>query len=156
MKLFQPTFFVHSQEYPSPSKMDTSEELASKRSMSSQPVAGQATPTRTCFKRRSCDAALMLECLGNEQHMLTSSIEGVLWSDEEETEYFYKEEAASVWSQGTIFILLTSFEFSHMIHARLEPVGRDRLKCFPSLVRGIESISAAFIFSTLKGLLGNW
>lgn len=141
-------FFIHSQERPQSSKMDTSEDLASKRSMSSQPVAGQATPTRTCFKRRSCDAALMLECLGNEQHMLTSSIEGVLWSDEEETEYFYKEEAASVWSQGTIFIILTSLEFARMIHARLKPVGRDWLRCFPSLVRGFEG--TAFIFSTVK------
>lgn len=30
----------------------------------------------------------------------TSSIEGVLWSDEEETEYFYHENITAAWNQG--------------------------------------------------------
>lgn len=109
--------------------METSQELASQRSMSSQLVAAQAVPTRTCFKRRSCDAALMLECLDTENHMLTSSIEGVLWSDEEETEYFYKEEAASVWSQGeisTAFLTTFSILLSHNCTLGLPGTGNCR------------------------------
>lgn len=31
---------------------------------------------------------------------ITSSIEGVLWSDEEENEYFYHENVTSAWNQG--------------------------------------------------------
>lgn len=31
---------------------------------------------------------------------ITSSIEGVLWSDEEETEYFYHENIQAAWNQG--------------------------------------------------------
>lgn len=31
---------------------------------------------------------------------ITSSIEGVLWSDEEETEYFYHENITSAWNEG--------------------------------------------------------
>lgn len=79
--------------------MDSSGELASRRSMSSQLVASQAVPTRTCFKRRSCDAALMLNCVVPESQMMSSSIEGILWSDDEEKQYV-DEENTSICSQG--------------------------------------------------------
>lgn len=35
---------------------------------------------------------------------ITSSIEGVLWSDEEETEYFYHENIQAAWNQGKTLI----------------------------------------------------
>ncbi|CAG4929146.1 unnamed protein product [Colias eurytheme] len=35
----------------------------------------------------------------------TSSIEGVLWSDEEETEYFYHENITSAWNQGMLEVI---------------------------------------------------
>lgn len=37
---------------------------------------------------------------GPEGQGITSSIEGVLWSDEEETEYFYHENITSAWNEG--------------------------------------------------------
>lgn len=37
---------------------------------------------------------------GPEGQGFTSSIEGVLWSDEEENEYFYHENITSAWNQG--------------------------------------------------------
>lgn len=37
---------------------------------------------------------------GPEGGGITSSIEGVLWSDEEENEYFYHENITSAWNQG--------------------------------------------------------
>ncbi|CAH2267492.1 jg3497 [Pararge aegeria aegeria] len=37
---------------------------------------------------------------GAEGQGITSSIEGVLWSDEEENEYFYHENVTSAWNQG--------------------------------------------------------
>lgn len=37
---------------------------------------------------------------GEVQGMTSSSIEGVLWSDEEENEYFYHENVTSAWNQG--------------------------------------------------------
>lgn len=37
---------------------------------------------------------------GPETQGITSSIEGVLWSDEEENEYFYHENITSAWNQG--------------------------------------------------------
>lgn len=39
------------------------------------------------------------------QGMTSSSIEGVLWSDEEENEYFYHENITSAWNQGKNFRL---------------------------------------------------
>lgn len=35
-----------------------------------------------------------------------SSIEGVLWSDEEETEYFYHENIQAAWNQGKNFMII--------------------------------------------------
>lgn len=40
-----------------------------------------------------------------EAQAFQSSIEGVLWSDEEENEYFYHENITSAWNQGKIFFL---------------------------------------------------
>lgn len=37
---------------------------------------------------------------GAEGQGFTSSIEGVLWSDEEENEYFYHENITTAWNQG--------------------------------------------------------
>ncbi|CAG4974854.1 unnamed protein product [Parnassius apollo] len=37
---------------------------------------------------------------GPDSQGITSSIEGVLWSDEEENEYFYHENVTSAWNQG--------------------------------------------------------
>ncbi|KAJ2950930.1 hypothetical protein O0L34_g5301 [Tuta absoluta] len=37
---------------------------------------------------------------GAEGQAMTSSIEGVLWSDEEENEYFYQENITSAWNEG--------------------------------------------------------
>lgn len=37
---------------------------------------------------------------GPEGQGITSSIEGVLWSDEEENEYFYHENVTSAWNEG--------------------------------------------------------
>ncbi|KAL4719832.1 hypothetical protein ACJJTC_018364 [Scirpophaga incertulas] len=37
---------------------------------------------------------------GDAQGMTSSSIEGVLWSDEEENEYFYHENITSAWNEG--------------------------------------------------------
>lgn len=36
----------------------------------------------------------------SDNQAFTSSIEGVLWSDEEENEYFYQENITSAWNQG--------------------------------------------------------
>ncbi|CAG9787918.1 unnamed protein product [Diatraea saccharalis] len=36
------------------------------------------------------------------QGMTSSSIEGVLWSDEEENEYFYHENITSAWNEGEL------------------------------------------------------
>lgn len=36
---------------------------------------------------------------------MTSSIEGVLWSDEEENEYFYQENVTSAWNEGKIAVV---------------------------------------------------
>lgn len=45
----------------------------------------------------------------NEGQAFTSSIEGVLWSDEEENEYFYHESITSAWNQGKKLIFLNIF-----------------------------------------------
>ncbi|CAK1555455.1 unnamed protein product [Leptosia nina] len=42
---------------------------------------------------------------GPEGQGITSSIEGVLWSDEEETEYFYHENITSAWNQDLVRLL---------------------------------------------------
>lgn len=39
----------------------------------------------------------------------TSSIEGVLWSDEEENEYFYHENVTSAWNQGKRHLMFFLF-----------------------------------------------
>ncbi|VVC94347.1 unnamed protein product [Leptidea sinapis] len=41
---------------------------------------------------------------GVDAQGITSSIEGVLWSDEEENEYFYQENITSAWNQGKFLL----------------------------------------------------
>lgn len=46
---------------------------------------------------------------GPDGQGITSSIEGVLWSDEEETEYFYHENITSAWNEGEWHIYFLFF-----------------------------------------------
>ncbi|CAH4037952.1 unnamed protein product [Pieris brassicae] len=52
---------------------------------------------------------------GPEGLGMTSSIEGVLWSDEEETEYFYHENITSAWNQGKDVLSDRKFFDFHII-----------------------------------------